>query len=47
MPVPYCDYSEHQGCEKDLLENLLADCLEDLYTEGGQSFMPIFKERAI
>ncbi len=46
MPVPYCDYSELQGREKDL-ENLLAAYLEDLYAEGGQSFMPIFQERAM
>ena len=46
VPVQYCDYSELQGCEKDL-ENLLASCLEDLYAEGGQSFMTIFQERAM
>lgn len=46
MPVPYCDYSELQGCERDL-ENLLAAHLEDLYAEGGQPFMPIFQERAM
>lgn len=46
MPVSYCDYSELQGCEKDL-ENLLASYLEDLYAEGGYSFMPIFQERAM
>ncbi len=45
-PVQYCDYSELQGREKDL-ENLLATYLEDLYAEGGQSFMPIFQERAM
>lgn len=45
-PVPYCDYSELQGREKDL-ENLLAANLEDLYAESGLSFMPIFQERAM
>ena len=42
-PMPYYDYSDLKGKEKDL-ENLLANNLNDLYIEDGQ-LMPIFQER--
>jgi hypothetical protein len=42
-PMPYYDYADLKGKEKDL-ENLLANNLSDLYIEDGQ-LMPIFQER--
>ena len=42
-PLPYYDYSDLKGKEKDL-ENLLANNLGELYLEDGQ-LMPIFQER--
>lgn len=42
-PLPYYDYSDFKGKEKDL-ENLLANNLGRLYTESGQ-LMTIFQER--
>ena len=42
-PLPYYDYVDLKGKEKDL-ENLLANNLGNLYIEDGQ-LMPIFQER--
>lgn len=42
-PMPYYDYADLNGKEKDL-ENLLANNLSDLYIEDGL-LMPIFQER--
>lgn len=41
--MPYYDYSDLEGKEKDL-ENLLAENLGEIYIEDGQ-LMPIFQER--
>lgn len=41
-PLPYFDYKDLKGKEKDL-ENLLASNLGDLYIEDGQ-LMPVFQE---
>ena len=46
IPVKFCDFSELGGIEKDL-ENLLAKNLEDFFTDGAVSLMPVFQERPI
>lgn len=43
VPLPFYDYADLKGKEKDL-ENLLAENLGELYTEDGQ-LMPVFQER--